>query len=270
MESELEHLLWPFVDPGIQRKMKHFFSRGNQASTIKAGTKLISITGQAVHSFDKRRLHFLRFGATNQGRIFKMPPRLEAKLLNRSRDELEQYFLEEESRLRKHELKSYLYASLNLQKHFSESFARSIPQALPAEKIEEVFLEEICLLNDNRDFWQDRSDFNRLHNYLIRYTILFFDSRFPRHNSGFQKAQDFINDHRSFQWPNGKKYVSRDTIATIFEESEETLRKADKQEITRLYRQKAKSIHPDAGGDQEAFIRLTEAYEVLLRQKNNT
>ncbi len=63
--------------------------------------------------------------------------------------------------------------------------------------------------------------------------------------------------------------MSKDEFATIFEESVETLGKADKQEITRLYRQKAKSIHPDTGGDQEAFIRLTEAYEALLRQKGD-
>lgn len=269
LETELEHLLWPFVDPGVQRKMEHFFPRCTHASFLPPGTKLISLTGLKAHSFDKRRIHFLRFGSTDQGRVFKIPPRLEAKLLNRSRDELEQYFLGEESRLKEHELKSYLYASLNLQKHFTESFARSVPQALPPEKIDEFFLKEICLLNDNRNFWQDRSDYDRLPEYLIRYIILFFDSRFPRRNSRFQQAQDFINKHRHFTWSKGNSHVSKDEFATIFEESVETLGKADKQEITRLYRQKAKSIHPDTGGDQEAFIRLTEAYEALLRQKGD-
>ena len=267
MESELEQLLWPFVDPGVQRKMEHFFYRGSNASALAPGGKLISFNGHSAHSFDKRRLHFLRFGATDQGRVFTMPPRLEAKLLNRSRDELEQYFLSEEARLREHELKSYLYASLDLQRHFTESFARSIPQALPAEKIDEAFLAELCLLNDDREFWQERMDFSRLPDYLVRYLILFFDSSFPRRNRGFEQAEEFMNHHRRPQRPGGKNRVSRDELATIFEESEETLRKASKKEITRLYRLKAKSIHPDTGGEQEAFIRLTEAYEELLRQK---
>lgn len=265
MDSVLEELLWPFVDPSVQRKMEHFFSRGKNKAPFRPGTKLLSCNGHPVHSFDKRRLHFLRFGSTDQGRIFQMPARLEAKLLNRSRDELEQYFLEEEARLGEHELKSYLYTALNLQKHFTETFARSIPQALAPEKIDAAFQKELCLLNEDRDFWQERTDFSRLPEYLIRYLILFFDSNFPRRNRGFERTQEFMNDHRQFQWPKKWKTVSRDELSTIFEESEETLRSANKTEITRLYRQKAKSMHPDTGGDQEAFVRLTEAYQQLLQ-----
>ncbi len=267
MESELEQLLWPFVDPTVQRKMEHFFSRGSNQPHFRPKQQLISCNGLAVHSFDKRRLHFLRFGSTDQGAIFHMPPRLEAKLLNRSRDELEQYFLEEEAQLGEHEVKSYLYAGLNLQQHFSEAFARSIPQALPPEKIDEAFLHEFCLLNDNQEFWQERTDYSRLPDYLVRYLILFFDSSFPQQRRGGKQAREFVDNHRQFRWPERKETVSRDEIATIFEESEETLRQADKQEITRLYRQKAKSLHPDKGGNEEKFVRLTEAYETLLRNK---
>jgi hypothetical protein len=267
MESRLEELLWPFVDPSVQRKMEHFFSRGKNRIQFQAGLKLLSFTGNPVHSFDKRRLHFLRFGATDQGRVFHMPPRLEAKLLNRSRDELEQYFLEEEGRLAEHELKSYLYAALNLQSHFTEAFARSIPQALPPEKIDNAFLKELCNLDTDKTFWQERSDYSRLPEYLIRYLILFFDSSFPRRNRSFEEAQEFQDGHRQFRWPDRKDKVSDSEIATIFEVSEETLRSADKKEITRLYRLKAKSMHPDTGGDHEEFVRLTKAYEELLRNR---
>jgi hypothetical protein len=267
MESELEHIFWPFVDPTVQRKMDHFFFRGAGRTRFKKGSKLLSFNGQATHSFDKRRLHFLRFGSTDQGRIFKMPPQLEAKLLNRSRDELEQFFLEEEANLLETELKAYLYTALNLQKHFTEHFARSIPQALPPEKIDDAFIKEFCLLNDNREFWQERTDFSKLPDYLIRYLILFFDSSFPRRNRDFEQASEFQDQHRQFRWPERKNKVSGDEIATLFGESEETLHKADKQEITRLYRKKAKSLHPDTGGDHEEFVKLTEAYEELLRGK---
>ncbi len=266
-ETELEHLFWPFVSPSVQQKMEHFFHRSSAQVRFQAGKKLLSFDGTPPHPFDQRRLHFLRFGATDQGRVFRMPPRLQAKLLNRSRDELEQYFLGEEKRLREHELKSYLYAALNLQQHFSEPYARSMPQALPPEKIDEVFLQELCLLNENRDFWQERTDYSRLPLYLIRYLILFFDSSFPRSNRGFEQAREFMDGHREFHWPERKNRVHKDEIATIFEESEETLRAADKKEITRLYRQKAKSLHPDTGGDHETFVRLTEAYEELMRSK---
>lgn len=266
MESELEELLWPFVDPSVKRKMEHFFSRGKSSGRIKTKSKLLSCDGQVVQSFDKRRLHFLRFGSTDQGLVFSMPPSLEAKLLNRSRDELEQYFLEAETKLREVELKSYLYTALDLQSHFSEAFARTIPQALPPEKIDQAFLDELCKLNENRLFWQDRSDYSRLPDYLIRYLILFFDAHFPRRSRAADEAEEFMNDHRQFRWPERKATVSEDEMATLFGEDAETLRKANKKEITRLYRKKAKSLHPDTGGEQEEFIRLTTAYEELLRE----
>lgn len=246
MESELEHLLWPFVDPSVQRKMEHFFTRGSQQVRLQAGRKLLSFNGHPAHSFDKRRLHFLRFGSTDQGQVFHMPPRLEAKLLDRSRDELEQYFLEEESRLREHELKSYLYAALNLQKHFTEAFARSIPQALSPEKIDDAFLKEFCLINNDRQFWQERTDFSHLPDYLIRYLILFFDSSFPRTGRGFEQTREFMDGHRSFKWPERKERVSSNEIASIFEESEET----------RYVMQIKKNLPGCTGKKQNYYIRI--------------
>ncbi len=266
MEAELEELLWPFVEPSVKRKMEHFFSRGKSPGRRgKTNENLLSCNGLTVHSFDKRRLHFLRFGSTDQGEVFSMPASLEVKLLNRSRDELEQYFLEAEAKLRETELKSYLYTALDLQSHFSEAYARSIPQALSPEKIDQAFLEELCLLNDNRSFWQDRTDYTRLPDYLIRYLILFFDVNFPKRSRAFEEAQDFMNDHRQFRWPERKEAVSESEMTALFGEDTETVRKANKKELTRLYRQKAKSMHPDTGGDQEEFIRLTVVYEELLR-----
>ena len=40
-------------------------------------------------------------------------------------------------------------------------------------------------------------------------------------------------------------------------------RNADEDTIKRAYRQRARSLHPDAGGDEEEFKELTTAYEVL-------
>jgi len=40
-------------------------------------------------------------------------------------------------------------------------------------------------------------------------------------------------------------------------------RDADEEAIKRAYRRRARELHPDAGGDEEAFKELTTAYEVL-------
>ena len=39
---------------------------------------------------------------------------------------------------------------------------------------------------------------------------------------------------------------------------------ADEREVKRAYRQKVKEVHPDRGGDEEEFKRVTEAYETLV------
>jgi len=39
---------------------------------------------------------------------------------------------------------------------------------------------------------------------------------------------------------------------------------ADEREVRRAYRRKVKEVHPDRGGDEAAFKRVTEAYEALV------
>ena len=41
----------------------------------------------------------------------------------------------------------------------------------------------------------------------------------------------------------------------------------ERKELVRLYRRKAKELHPDRGGDQESFIRLSEAFTCLVEGK---
>ena len=39
---------------------------------------------------------------------------------------------------------------------------------------------------------------------------------------------------------------------------------ADQETIKKVYRQKAKEFHPDKGGDETMFKKISEAYEVLV------
>jgi DnaJ-class molecular chaperone len=40
-----------------------------------------------------------------------------------------------------------------------------------------------------------------------------------------------------------------------------------RHELTKLYRKKAKEMHPDKGGGHDSFIKLTAAYNEFLKNK---
>jgi hypothetical protein len=74
-------------------------------------------------------------------------------------------------------------------------------------------------------------------------------------------------DHRKFRWPERKSSHSPERISEIFTTSKEVLDKMTREQLNRLYRQKAMQLHPDLGGDHDLFIELTEIYNELLRTK---
>jgi DnaJ-class molecular chaperone len=59
-----------------------------------------------------------------------------------------------------------------------------------------------------------------------------------------------------------------ETACRIFGKSEETLMKMSRRELSRLYRRRARDLHPDQGGKAPQFIKLTEAYKSLQQRKN--
>ena len=89
--------------------------------------------------------------------------------------------------------------------------------------------------------------------------------------------QDILNEYiskRQYQsFKRTKKRVkvsdSYKEASEIFEVSQEELRTMSKSELTRHYRRKAQLLHPDKGGKQEDFVRLTEVYEMMMRYKSS-
>jgi hypothetical protein len=75
--------------------------------------------------------------------------------------------------------------------------------------------------------------------------------------------------HRSFKWPEAKGAASPETLSKIFATPYDELKAMTKSDLNKLYRQKAKELHPDTGGDHAKFIELTELYNSLLRTKKN-
>ena len=269
-DDELDGIFWPFLDPVIRRRLDSF---RNRAKAFRSQATLSPEDRQRIqlqtHLFDKRRVHFLRGGRMDQGNIGRMPAAMLRWLAGKSRDEIEQRFMEMERVLKPHECKTYVFVIFDLSRHFSESFAKTHPQMLDPAAVDKGFETELCRLNEEDAFWAgvDGRNDSVLHPYLRRYAVMFFDGEDGRNRLLDSLLQDFINRHRSFRFPSKAFSVDYDQASEIFGESRKALQDMDRRELTRLYRAKARKIHPDTGGDHESFIRLTAAYQALIHRK---
>lgn len=266
--QEIEDIFWPFVDPEIKRIVEPFRERSKKrlkTETLNPDQETKIKT--SVHVFDKRRLYFLRFGQMYQGYIGRMPAAMLKGVAGKSRDEIEQYFMVQEQVLTPAEFKNYVYVSFNLQRFFKELIAKEFPQGLNQKSVDQYFVDEICRLNKNLEFWDGRPPQEELHEHLIRYVLWFFDYDYGHSTLLEDYIKDFMNRHRSHRPPKTKETVSIDEAGKIFGVKEETLKNITIRGLRRLYRRQAQQLHPDTGGDHEKFIKLTEAYQSLLAAK---
>lgn len=262
----LERLFFPFLDPRIRERIAYFADRHHhrrwQPITAQMRQQIIAET----HEFDRRRVHFLRLGQTDQRRLNSSPV-LYRVLLEKSRDELEQYFLEQEQVLRPGENKRYIFAIFDLQRFFTESYAPTMPEALDEEKMDEFFLRRLCLLDSDEQFWAGMDRSGRMSEYLVRYLIMYFDYAFPASGGWEEYLRGFMDSRRRYSPPRTGRRVSMAAAATVFGISRAELSALSRKELKKLFRQKARELHPDQGGDHERFIALSEAYQDMLRTK---
>ncbi len=262
----LEELLWDFLPAEEQTRLSIFRHRGKaRVSALSEGER--SAIEKDIHLFDRRRLYYLRYGAVDQSRIFRLNPKLYRPLLNKCRDEREFYLLDLEKALQHNELRTYVFAIFDLQRHFTESFSATMPEALDQIDIADFFIEEICSLNDDKSFWRTGTGGTSLHDHLIRYMIMFFDHGYGRRSLFDDFVREFMGRHRAFSWPEKKPAVSTGQAEKIFQRKWQKLQKMSRRELTRLYRERAKELHPDSGGNHEQFIELNGAYASLMARK---
>ena len=141
-DDELEDLLWPFVKREIRLKVEPFRRRYSKIAKQPLSKKDEQRITEDLHIFDKRRLHFLRYGSLSQARLYKAPLKLFRPLLDKSRDEIEQYFLQQEQVLDASDYRTYVYVIFNLQRFFSETAAQVMPGGLNQQKLDAYFDEE--------------------------------------------------------------------------------------------------------------------------------
>lgn len=266
-EAMVEELLWPFVRRDIRAKLAPFMNRGRRNPVSPVTPAEQEAIEREIHIFDRRRLHYLFYGSIDQSGLYRMPAKLCRRLLGRSRDEREQYFVASEQVFYADQVKEYLFTIFNLQQHFSESFARIMPQALSQDRLDTFFVDELCRLNNDPVFWLGMETAQGLQPYLIRYLIMFFDYDFSASQAINDYIRQFMDSHRQFTFPKKKSGMTTGKASEIFGEPADKLSKLSKKELTKLYRRKAKELHPDTGGQHDEFVRLTEAFEQLLRQR---
>lgn len=265
--DDLDDIFWRFLKLEIRVALEPYRHMGEISRRKSADKEKGEKPLTEFHLFDKRRIHYLKFGHIDQGRIGRMSPKLFNKLTNKSRDELEQYFMDMERTLDRSEFKVYVYVIFDLQKYFTELIAKSMPQGLNQNKVDQYFLEEICRLNKDSSFWSGMDTKGNLHEYLIRYVIIFFDSEYGESSFLDDYIRDYINSKRGYVPPRRSASVILDEASTIFGLKKDALRKMSKKSLTRIYRQMAQKLHPDKGGEKEKFVKLSEAYNELLKNK---
>lgn len=263
---ELEKLFVPFMDPTARHRMEMLADRQTCRTWKPISTLMRRKILNSTREFDRRRIHFLRFGQMDQRRLDR-PAAIYRILLDKSRDEIEQYFMGEEHILRPTEYKSYTYAIFDLQRFFTESCAFTMPEGLDEEKLDHHFIEQVCRLNDDRNFWEGMERDDRLPSYLVRYVIMYFDSVFPGGGGQAEYIRNFMDSHRRYVSRRAAGRLTMSEAATIFGINRGELASLTRTQLKRLFRKKARELHPDKGGSHDKFIELANAYQEILRTK---
>ena len=264
--DELESVLWQFLDPETQRVIRGFTRKAQPLSVQEQiALQVKRCETEPFHIFDMRRVHYLRFGELDQSRIHAVPRKIYRCLLDKSRDEIEQQFMEMEQVLEAREKKNYAYVIFDVPGYFAGPLARKFPEALDHDRVDECFLDALCRLNADTGFWSDLDVTKRLNDYLIRYACWFFDTDFAGSRYLEDLMWQFKARHHAYRPPAPRSAMPLDEAASVMGISREQLSGMTVKTLTRQYREKAKAHHPDKGGGHETFIRLNRAFEQLLR-----
>jgi hypothetical protein len=269
---ELQELFWPFIEPGLKSILETFWRRNNKSSFQKRPNRTeMEKLHKGIHTFDKRRLYYCRFRIINRIDISRTSYRFYNRLLHKSRDEIECLITDYENDLKPHEIKNYVFSIFNLQRFFPHNIMAAIaPQALDQEKIEFHFLEELCRLNHDHSFFHGEKMSKGLHDFLIKYLIMFFDNEY-----GYQgEFNDFMGQFFSGSQASGLPPGGTDSLSPsltqcyeLFGITEKQYKDMTREQLTRVFRKIAHKCHPDKGGDHDRFICICQAYEKLKERK---
>lgn len=232
-QFELEELFYRFLTPEAKRWVAHSL---NRRSIRSRSTKSFDV--REFHWFDRLRLIVLKLDHRQPKRIINENFPFFASFLNKSRDEIENMLWDMEDRLTFRERIRYLQVIFDLM------------STGDSEERDRAFLETICHLSRDPAYLMGLESQEVLNCYLSRYIWQYFDilpyRRVPRMYEVLE--QTLYED-----------------LSRVLEVSRETLLSLSKRDILRLFRKKIKELHPDRGGDHEAFIRVRRLMETFLK-----
>jgi hypothetical protein len=256
-QEDLDAIFFEFLAPETQRVITGFDRRMKRRQPAQ-----LSEACQAPHLFDKRRYHCLRFGCRSRQYIHRVPEKVFRLLLNKSRDELEQYFLTGERILRPAERFHYVAIIFELNR-FAPAPRSNLPLTL---QLDGFFIDRLCRLNRDPHYTAGLPQFQGLYEHLARYAVMYFDSEAMHLVSHSDYFRDFMNRHRSYV-PPAKVRIKMREAEQLFGHTWKELQRMDRRTLTRRYRQLALQHHPDHGGQDDIFRRLTAYYKALLAKK---
>lgn len=232
-QFELEELFYRFLTPSAQRWVTISINRRRNKDKPSQ-----SFDSREFHWFDRIRLIVLKLDHRQPKRILDERLPFFGKLLKKSRDEIENMIWDMEDRLTFRERVRYFYAVFELMNYVN------------TEERDGIFLEIICSLSKDPNYLMGLETHEVLRNYLSRYIWQYFDllpvRRVPRVYEIW--VQEVYED-----------------VSQILNIPVETLFSLSRKDILKMFRIKIKELHPDKGGDHEAFIRLRRIMETFLK-----
>jgi hypothetical protein len=256
-QNDLDAIFFDFLAPETQRVITGF-DRGAK----RRSPPMLSGTCRPPHIFDKRRYHYLRFGSRNRQHIQNVPEKVFRPLLNKSRDELEQYFLSAEKILRPAERFNYIAVIFE----FSRLMSTALSSPGWTRQLDAHFIDRLCNLNEDPHYTAGLPIFQGLYEHLVKYAILYFDAETAHLLDHADYIRSFMNRHRAYVPPPKVRIKIREA-EQLFGHSWKDLQRMDRTTLARIYRRLALKHHPDHGGQSDDFRRLTIYYKVLRAKK---
>lgn len=233
-QFELEELFLPFLRPEARYWVNFSLNRKTKL------TKNVPYQVEDIHWFDRVRMISLKLDHRDPYRIVNKKFPFFKALLNKSRDEIENYLWNMEDRLTFRERLTYILTIFSLQNVFSQ------------EERDQLFLDNLCKIAQDPQYYLYQSPSEVLSSYLARYVWLYFD---------------YIPYRRT---PKIYEVLERESlleISRILNISFENLVTASKKEIIKAFRRKLLEVHPDKGGSHEEFLRIRRLMERFIKTR---